>query len=78
MKTAFVDDGIRLALEVLQLMKMVPFLFVIVTIQSSLAAPARWLDASGCEAECTTAGHCCQGLGSACQKPSCAMVRLIV
>ena len=27
----------------------------------------------GCAAKCTTAGHCCQGANSACQKPSCAM-----
>ena len=33
----------------------------------------RAMDEATCEAECSVAGHCCQGSGSACQKPSCAM-----
>eukprot|EP00966_Prymnesium_polylepis_P218813 5063771-Prymnesium_polylepis.1 len=38
----------------------------------ALLATAR-ADEPGCEAKCSTSGHCCVGANSACQRPSCAM-----
>ena len=36
------------------------------------AAMTTTLDGDSCSAKCTAQGHCCAGMTSACQKPSCA------
>ena len=42
------------------------------TQQPATAASLGMTPITACEAKCTTAGHCCIGLTSSCQKPSCA------
>lgn len=38
-----------------------------------ISASPSLTDEPACQIKCAKAGHCCQGSGSSCQKPSCAM-----